>query len=168
MNDLFIPYHKWKPDTYPYKSTHDRPKLYENRLFFLLISQTKPICCVMMSHTVPLTLKKAPPHSAGCHTQTQSFLRCLQTHGGTMEMQMCPFLFFPSKTLGAYCQGIQLVCHRYPARGGEAAARRSLRGHTRQTGTGWTKERDTVNMADLVWLPVHLSHSGSEAERSFC
>lgn len=83
-----------------------------------------------------------------------------------MEMQMCPFLFFfPSKALRAYCQGIQLVRHRYSARGGEAAARRSLRGHTRQTGTGWTKEQDTVNMADLVWLPAHLSRSGSEAQR---
>lgn len=91
----------------------------------------------MMFHTVPLTFKKPPPHSAGCHTQTQSFLRCLQTHGGTMEMQMCPFLFFPSKALRAYCQGIQLVCHRYSARGGEAAARRSHRVHTRQTGFGY-------------------------------
>lgn len=113
----------------------------------------------MMSHTVPLTFKKPPPHSAGCHTQTQSFLRCFQTHGSTMEMQMCPFLFSP------YCQGIQLVCHRYSARGGEATARRSLQEHTRQTGTGWTKEWDTVNMADLVWLPVHLSCSGLEAKR---
>lgn len=119
----------------------------------------------MMSHTVSLTFKKPPPHSAGCHTQTECFLRCLQTHGGTMEMQMCPFLFFPSKVLRAYCQGIQLVCHRYSARGGEAATRRSLWGHTRQTGIGCTKEQDTVNMADPVWLPVHLSRSGSEAKR---
>lgn len=44
-----------------------------------------------------------------------------------MEMQMCPFLFFLSKALRAYCQGIQLVCHRYSARGGEAATRHSLR-----------------------------------------
>lgn len=33
------------------------------------------------------------------------------------------FSFFPSKALRAYCQGIQLVCHRYSARGGEAGAR---------------------------------------------